>query len=68
MKWTDAEDIGFALAEKYPHDDPLMVPLPDLRDRVLALDGFRDAAGASTEALLAAIRAAWHEEYQDGRR
>ena len=22
MKWTDAEDIAIALAEKFPNDDP----------------------------------------------
>ena len=42
MKWTDAEDIGIALAEKFPGVDPLTVRFTDLRERVLALDGFDD--------------------------
>ena len=42
MKWTDAEDIAIALLEKFPDVDPLTMRFTDLRDRVLALDGFND--------------------------
>ena len=42
MKWIDAEDIGIALAEKFPDVDPLTIRFTDLRERVLALDGFDD--------------------------
>ena len=42
MKWTDAEDIGIALVEKFPGVDPLTVRFTDLREQVLALDGFDD--------------------------
>ena len=42
MKWTEAESIGIALQEKFPDVDPLTVRFTDLRDRVLALDGFDD--------------------------
>lgn len=65
MKWTDAEDIGIALAEKFPDVDPLTVRFTDLRERVLALDGFDDAPGGSNEPKLEAIQMAWYEEYQD---
>ncbi len=41
MKWIDAEEIGIALAEKFPGIDPLTIRFTDLRDRVLALDGLR---------------------------
>jgi FeS assembly protein IscX len=44
VKWTDAEDIGIALSEKFPEDDPLTVRFTDLRERVLQLDGFDDDA------------------------
>ena len=67
MKWTDAEDIGIALFEKFPGVDPLTVRFTDLRDRVLALDGFDDDAKASNEPRLEAIQMAWHEEAQDAR-
>ena len=42
MKWTNAEDIGIALAEKFPALDPLTVRFTDLREKVVALDGFDD--------------------------
>ena len=40
MKWTDSEDIGIALSEKFPDQDPLVVRFTDLRERVMGLDGF----------------------------
>jgi FeS assembly protein IscX len=68
MKWTDAEDIGIALAEKFPDVDPLTIRFTDLRDRVLALDGFSDDPKASNEPKLEAIQMAWHEEYQESQK
>jgi FeS assembly protein IscX len=62
MKWTDAEDIGIALHEKFPTVNPLTVRFTDLRAWVLALPGFDDDAGASNESRLEAIQMAWHEE------
>jgi len=67
MKWTDSEDIGIALAEKFPDVDPLTVRFTDLRERVLALDDFSDDPKASNEPNLEAIQMAWHEEYKDSR-
>ena len=65
MKWTDSEDIGIALVEKFPGVDPLTLRFTDLRERVLALDGFADDATASNEAKLEAIQMAWYEEWQE---
>ena len=65
MKWTDAEDIGIALVEKFPGVDPLTIRFTDLRERVMALDGFADDPKASNEPKLEAIQMAWLEEYQD---
>ena len=65
MKWTDAEDIGIALYEKFPDVDPLTIRFTDLRERVLALDGFSDDPKASNEPKLEAIQMAWHEEFTD---
>ena len=62
MKWTDAEDIGIALVEKFPDVDPLGVRFTDLRERVLALDGFDDDPKSSNEPKLEAIQMAWVEE------
>ena len=64
MKWTDSEDIGIALAEKFPGVDPLTIRFTDLRDRVLALDGFDDDRKASNESKLEAIQMDWYEEFK----
>ena len=65
MKWIDAEDIGIALTEKFPDVDPLTVRFTDLRDRVIALDGFDDDPKTSNEPKLEAIQMAWHEEFTE---
>ena len=65
MTWTSSEDIGIALFEKFPDDDPLKVRFTDLRERVLALDGFSDDPKASNEPRLEAIQMAWYEEWKD---
>jgi FeS assembly protein IscX len=65
MKWTDSEDIGIALAEKFPGVDPLTIRFTDLRERVLGLEGFDDDPATSNEPKLEAIQMAWHEEYSD---
>src|SRR6185312_10493865 len=65
MKWTDAEDIGIALSEKFPGVDPLTVRFTDLRERVMALDDFDDDPKSSNEPKLEAIQMAWYEEFKD---
>ena len=68
MKWTASEDIGIALAEKFPDVDPLTVRFTDLRERVLALDDFSDDPKASNEPKLEAIQMAWLEEFQESKK
>jgi FeS assembly protein IscX len=65
VRWTDAEDIAIALAEKFPDVDPLTIRFTDLRDRVLALSGFDDDPKSSNEPKLEAIQMAWYEEFKD---
>jgi FeS assembly protein IscX len=65
VKWTDAEEIGIALCEKYPQQDPLTVRFTDLRERVMQLDGFDDEPKGSNEPKLEAIQMAWYEEWKD---
>ena len=67
LSWTDAEDIGIALVEKFPGVDPLTVRFTDLRERVIALDGFADDPMASNEPKLEAIQMAWYEEFKDAK-
>lgn len=66
MKWKDVENIGIALSEKFPGVDPLTIRFTDLRDRVLALQGFEDDPKGSNEAKLEAIQMTWYEEFKDG--
>ena len=62
MKWIDTRDIAIALAEKHPGVDPATVRFTELREWVMALDGFDDDPGRSGEKILEAIQAAWIEE------
>ena len=65
MKWADSDDIGIALAEKFPGVDPLTVRFTDLREKVVGLDGFVDDPKMSNEPKLEAIQMAWYEEWKD---
>ena len=65
MKWTDSDDIGIALSEKFPEVDPLTVRFTDLRERVLQLDEFDDDPKTSNEPKLEAIQMAWYEEWKE---
>ena len=62
MKWTDINDIASELCEAHPDVDPLTVRFTDLRDWVMALDGFDDDAERCGEKILEAIQMAWLEE------
>lgn len=65
LYWDDAEDIGYALAAKFPDKNPLEVRFTDLHRMVVELPGFDDDPKASTEGKLEAIQMAWHEEHED---
>jgi FeS assembly protein IscX len=65
ITWSDAEDIGIALSEKYPDVDPLTVRFTDLHKMVLEVPDFADDPAASNEGKLEAIQMAWYEEYKD---
>jgi FeS assembly protein IscX len=65
MKWTNSEDIGIALFEKFPSVDPLTVRFTDLREKVMGLDSFDDDPKASNEPKLEAIQMAWYEEWKE---
>ena len=67
LTWTDSEEIGIQLQEKYPEVDPLTVRFTDLRQHVIELDGFADDPAKSNESRLEAIQMAWHEEYLDAK-
>jgi FeS assembly protein IscX len=62
MKWIDTQEIAIALSGKFPDVDPARVNFVDLRNWVLALEGFDDDPKHSGEKILEAIQAAWIEE------
>jgi FeS assembly protein IscX len=65
--WSDAEEIGIQLQEKFPDLDPLTVRFTDLHSYVTGLADFADDPQKSTEGKLEAIQMAWHEEYEDAK-
>ena len=65
LMWSDTEEIGLALHEKFPEVDPLTVRFTDLRQWVCELPDFGDDAKASSEKKLEAIQMAWYEEFRD---
>lgn len=62
LRWSDAHQIGFRLAEAHPDVDPLAVRFTDLHRWVIELEGFADDPQASNEGLLEAIQMAWLDE------
>ncbi|MEL0658912.1 Fe-S cluster assembly protein IscX [Psychromonas arctica] len=62
LKWTDSLEIALALIEQYPEQDPLAIRFTDLRDWVLALEGFDDKPEHCSERILEAIQLSWIDE------
>ena len=63
--WSDTEDLGIMLSEKFPQQNPLEVRFTDLHRMVIELNGFSGDPKASNESKLEAIQMAWYEEWQD---
>ena len=64
IKWTDVEEIGIQLAEKFPEMDPLTIRFTDLHKWITELPDFDDDPKRSNEKILEAIQMAWIEERQ----
>ena len=62
MKWVDINEIAIGLVENHPDLDPRYVNFVDLRNWVMALEGFDDEPNRSGEKILEAIQMAWLEE------
>jgi len=65
IMWSNAEEIGIQLQEKFPEIDPLKVRFTDLHKYVTELDGFADDPQKSNESKLEAIQMAWYDEWKD---
>ncbi|HOO18208.1 MAG TPA: Fe-S cluster assembly protein IscX [Phycisphaerae bacterium] len=64
MKWSDTEEIGIRLHEKFPDVDPLSVRFTDLLRWISELEDFGDDPKAANEKKLEAVQMAWYEEFQ----
>ena len=65
LQWSDAEDLGILLADKFPAQNPLEVRFTELHRMVVELPVFTDDPKSSNEAKLEAIQMAWYEEFID---
>jgi len=65
LKWTDADEIGFQLSEKFPDLDPLSVRFTEMHKMAIELPDFADSPEASSEGILEAIQMAWLEYSQE---
>jgi FeS assembly protein IscX len=64
LTWKDHEEIAWALADKFPDQDPLKLSFPKLHKMVCELEEFGDDANASNEKVLENIQMTWLEEKQ----
>jgi FeS assembly protein IscX len=67
LRWSDADEIGFALSAAHPNVDPLTVRFTDLHRFVTQLPEFADDPATSNERLLEAIQMAWLAYFQEDR-
>ena len=64
MKWTDSQDIAWALYDKFPDLDPKTVRFTDMHTWIIELEDFDDDPQKSNEPILEAILLKWLEEYE----
>mgnify|MGYP001164902713 CR=1 FL=1 len=62
LKWTDVNDIAIELIERHPDVDPQYVNFVELRDWVMAIEGFSDDHDRCGEKILEAIQMTWIDE------
>jgi FeS assembly protein IscX len=65
LMWSDFDDIGLSLHEKFPDQDPLQVRFTDMHKWITELEDFGDDPAKSNEGKLEAIQMAWYEEWKD---
>lgn len=65
LTWSDVEDLGILLSERFPDLDPLTVRFTDLHRWVCEFDSFGDDPHSGNEKRLEAIQMAWLDEYRD---
>jgi len=64
MKWTDVQDIAWALYDCDPDLNPVTVRFTDMHQWICELEEFDDDPEGSNESILEAILLKWIEEYE----
>jgi FeS assembly protein IscX len=62
LTWKDHEEIAWALADKFPDQDPLKLSFPKLHKMITELDEFGDQPEGSNEKVLENIQMSWYGE------
>ena len=62
LNWSDIYDIAIELEENHPDKDNVNLRFTDLRDWVMAIDGFEGDPEKCNEKILEAIQMAWIQE------
>ncbi|MDR1274849.1 MAG: Fe-S cluster assembly protein IscX [Candidatus Accumulibacter sp.] len=62
MKWSDINDLAFALSEAHSDTDPAKINFLDLMNSILALPDFDDDPNHCNEKILEAVQQAWIDE------
>jgi len=62
MNWHDIRKIAIALEEAHPEADNINLRFTDLREWILALEGFTGAPNGCNEKILEAVQMAWIDE------
>ena len=62
LTWRDADDLAYALIDKFPDQDPLKLSFPKLHKMVIELEDFGDDPEKSSESILESIQKAGYEE------
>ena len=68
MKWTDVQDIAWALYDRDPDLNPVTVRFTDMHQWICELEEFDDDPEGSNESILEAILLKWIEEYKQIRK
>ena len=62
ISWTDSLEIAISLEEAHPDIDPITINFVDLRELVMALEGFNEGDTQCGEKILEAIQMCWIDE------
>ena len=62
ISWTESLEIAISLEEAHPDIDPITINFVELRELVMALEGFNEGDTNCGEKVLEAIQMCWIDE------